>query len=150
MSRNSLLFLAAIFLLFLISLFVVLRQTPPGWPNGLPGGESLSALTPQENSGGEVDIKVTPLILKAGEKPQFEIEFNTHSVELDFDISQIASLTDEKLNAYTSSTWEGSPPGGHHRKGILTFSSPLASTSSVNLILRDISGIAARQFSWII
>ncbi|HLE49698.1 MAG TPA: hypothetical protein VI791_00955 [Patescibacteria group bacterium] len=144
MSRTSLIFLAAIFVLFALSLLIVLRK--PASPV-LPPETVLSA---QENSGGEVDIKATPLILKAGEKPQFEIEFNTHSVELDFDISQIASLTDEKLNAYTSSTWEGSPPGGHHRKGILTFSSPLKSTSSVNLILRDISGIAARQFSWTI
>ena len=142
MSRTSLIFLAAIFVLFALSLLIVLRK--PASPV-LPPETVLSA---QENSGGEVDIKATPLILKAGEKPQFEIEFNTHSVELDFDISQIASLTDEDGNSDTSSTWEGSPPGGHHRSGTLIFTAPLIQTKSVNLTIRDISGVSKREFTW--
>ncbi|MFZ2202318.1 MAG: hypothetical protein WAV56_02865 [Microgenomates group bacterium] len=139
MSKTSLFLLAGIIFLFLVVLAIIFRPS-----------STTTSYSPVENSGGEVDVKVTPLILQAGERPRFEIEFNTHSVELDFDVSAVSSLTDDSDNADTSSTWEGSPPGGHHREGILTFSSPLKSTSSVNLILRDISGIAARQFSWTI
>jgi len=154
MSGNSLLFLAVIFAFFTLSLFVISRPKPaprseaeiPRTPAGQPSAPAVFA--PQENSGGEVDVKVTPLVLKAGEKPQFEIEFNTHSVELDFDISQIASLTDEDGNSDTSSTWEGSPPGGHHREGTLTFPTPLIQTKSVNLTIRDISGVSKREFTW--
>ena len=142
MSRTSLIFLAAIFVLFALSLLIVLRK--PASPV-LPPETVLSA---QENSGGEVDIKATPLILKAGEKPQFEIEFNTHSVELDFDISQIASLTDEKLNAYTSSTWEGSPPGGHHRKGILKFKAIYPKPKVIQLKISQVGNIEERIFKW--
>ena len=143
MSRNSLLFLAVIFALFSLSLFVISRPKPSPVPS-----PTTVTFVAQENSGGEVDIKATPLILKAGEKPQFEIEFNTHSVELDFDISRIALLTDEAGNSDTSSTWEGSPPGGHHRSGTLIFTAPLIQTKSVNLTIRDISGVSKREFTW--
>ena len=143
MSRNSLLFLAVIFALFALSLFVISRPKPSPVPS-----PTTVTFVAQENSGGEVDIKATPLILKAGEKPQFEIEFNTHSVELDFDISRIALLTDEAGNSDTSSTWEGSPPGGHHRSGALIFTAPLIQTKAVNLTIRHISGVSKREFTW--
>jgi len=138
MSRNSLFILLVIFVIFVV--FVQFFRS------GRPS--PVTVLAPQENSGGEVDIKVTPLVLKAGEKPQFEIEFNTHSIELDFNISQIASLTNDNGNAYTSSTWEGSPPGGHHREGTLTFSESLKETKSITLALLNISNVAKREFTW--
>ena len=137
MSRNSLLFLAVIFALFALSLFAISRPKP-----------APAVFAPQENSGGEIDVKVTPETLILGQPPRFKLEFNTHSVELDFDISQIASLTDEDGNSDTSSTWEGSPPGGHHREGTLNFSENLRKTKSVTLSLLDISYIAKREFTW--
>jgi len=143
MSKNSLFLLAVIFAFFALSLFVILRPKP--FPVPSPTTVTFVA---QGNSGGEVDVKVTPLVLKAGEKPQFEIEFNTHSVELDFDISQIALLTDEAGNSDTSSTWEGSPPGGHHREGKLSFTNNLTETKSATLILPNIAGITKREFAW--
>lgn len=135
MSKTSLFILAAIFLLFFASLFIVLR-------------EAAVALAPQENSGGEVDIKVTPLVLKAGERPQFRLEFNTHSVELDFDVAKVTSLIINGNKVDSSSVWEGSPPGGHHREGTLTFVDNLAETKSVILILRGVAGISERKFIW--
>ena len=132
--------------MFSVSLFFLLRRpTPPGWPNGLPWGESVS---PQENSGGEVDIKVTPLVLKAGEKPQFKLEFNTHSVELDFDIVSVAILTDDLGNTYKPATWDGSTPGGHHREGTLAFAGNLKAAKTLTLTLLEIGGVAKREFTW--
>ena len=63
-------------------------------------------------------------------------------------ISQIASLTDEDGNSDTSSTWEGSPPGGHHREGKLSFTNNLTETKSATLILPNIAGITKREFTW--
>lgn len=147
MSRTSLFLLAGIGLLFLVSLALILRRpAPPGWPNGLPGGESV--LAPQENSGGDVAVKVTPLVLKVGEKPQFRLELNTHSVELDFDVAKTASLIVNGDKIDSSSVWEGDAPGGHHRQGMLTFSDLLPKTTSVGLSLNDISGIPKREFTW--
>lgn len=143
MSKTSLFFLAGIVILFMVSLAVIFR--PPASPRTT---SEVIQLIPQENSGGEVDVKVTPLVLKVGEKPQFRLEFNTHSVELDFDVAKVTSLVTDRGPLSGEASWDGSPPGGHHREGILTFSFPLKSTSSVNLILRDISGIPKREFIW--
>ena len=150
MSKTSLFILAAIFSVLSLSLFIVLK-TPQGWPNGLPWGEpspSRPLLSPQENSGGEVDVKVAPLVLKVGKEPQFRLEFNTHSVELDFDVVKIASLTTDRGPFFGEVSWEGSPPGGHHREGKLSFADNLTKTKSVALILRDIAGITRREFTW--
>lgn len=135
MSKTSLFILAAIFLLFFASLFIVLR-------------EAAVALAPQENSGGEVDVTVTPEVLIVGQPPRFKLEFNTHSVELDFDIAKAAEFSDDSGKINKESTWEGSPPGGHHREGTLTFVDNLAETKSVTLILRGVAGISERKFIW--
>lgn len=138
MSKTSLFLLAGIGLIFLISLAIIFRPPPTPPPS----------FSPQENSGGDVDVKVTPLILKTGERPQFEIEFNTHSVELDFDIAKTASLIVNGDKVDFSSVWEGDAPGGHHRQGTLTFSDLLPKTTSAGLSLNDISGIPKREFTW--
>ena len=58
------------------------------------------------------------------------------------------SLSDETGQVYGSAVWEGTPPGGHHREGTLTFNDNLVETKSVSLILRDIAGISKREFNW--
>ncbi len=139
MSKASFLFVVFV-LLVLFVLFVLFFSSGRPTP--------IKPLSPQKNSGGEVDVTATPEILVVGQPPRFKLEFNTHSVELDFDISRIASLTDENGNTYTPSTWDGSPSGGHHRSGILTFPTPLSQTKSVTLALRDIAGVSKREFTW--
>lgn len=69
-----------------------------------------------------VTIKVTPIeIGKDAQAWKFNIVLDTHSVELDQNLIQIATLVDDKENVYTPIVWEGSGPGGHHREGILIF-----------------------------
>ena len=84
MSKYSLIFIATSVLLVLAVLFVLFALTPPGWP-----------------TGGEVDVTVTPEVLIAGQPPRFKLEFNTHPVELDFDIekSPASPMTGEKIMA---------------------------------------------------
>jgi len=108
---------------------------------------SSIAFSPQTNSEGEVDIKVTPVTLIPNQKPSFKISFDTHSVELDSDIPQNSVLTDNN-NSFSNPSWEGSPPGGHHRSGILTFNKPLKKTESISLVLKNISNIQERKFTW--
>lgn len=143
MSKTSLFFLAGIVILFMVSLAVIFR--PPASPRTT---SEVVQLIPQENSGGEVDVKVTPLVLKVGEKPQFRLEFNTHSVELDFDVAKVTSLVTDRGPLSGEASWDGSPPGGHHREGTLTFVDNLAETKSVTLILRGVAGISERKFIW--
>lgn len=102
----------------------------------------------QENEGGNVKIIVTPKTLAVGEKPSFKIVFETHSVDLAFDVAQISSLVDEKGKVYNKSIWEGSEPGGHHREGTLTFNSVLSETKFVELIIKDVAGVSERKLKW--
>lgn len=78
----------------------------------------------------------------------FELEFETHSVDLDFDVSKQSYLVDDKGNSLTGGIWNGSPAGGHHREGILTFNSVLSETKFVELIVKDVSGVSERKFKW--
>lgn len=104
--------------------------------------------TSQENEGGNVTVTVKPKILKAGEKPIFEVEFNTHSVDLSFDIEKLSFLTNDKGKTSNQSVWNGSPPGGHHRSGTLAFTEILSEGKFVELVIKDVAGIPKRSFKW--
>ena len=102
----------------------------------------------QENDGGNVKIIVTPKTLAVGEKPSFDIVFETHSVDLTFDVTQISSLIDEKKKVFNQSNWEGSKPGGHHREGTLTFNTALPEAKFIELIIKDVAGVSQRKLKW--
>lgn len=114
------------------------KQSPPTAP---------SNNQTQTNEGGNVTVAVTPQELTPEKPAMFEVVFDTHSVDLDFDAAAASDLRDDKGTSYGVPVWNGDPPGGHHRKGTLTFPAPLESTS-VKLTLRDISGIKEREFEW--
>lgn len=102
----------------------------------------------QENEGGNVTVIVKSKILKVGENPVFELEFETHSVDLDFDVSKQSYLVDDKGNSLTDGIWNGSPAGGHHREGTLTFDTVLSETKFVELIIENVAGVAERKLKW--
>ena len=104
---------------------------------------------------GGVTVEVTPLNLHdmAAESLDFQIVLNTHSVELDQDLAEIAVLLVDDLE-YTASRWDGSS-GGHHVSGQLSFgvlktaNQPiLADVGSISLVIRDLAGIDERIFTW--
>lgn len=95
-----------------------------------------------------VRVQVTPQILSPNKPARFLIRLSTHSVELDQDLTVIAELRDERNRIYKALKWEGSPPGGHHRSGTLTFSELQATAGRVTLIIRDVGSVAQRDFSW--
>ena len=105
-------------------------------------------LSSKENEGGNVTVTVTQKVLEIGKNPVFEIEFETHSVDLAFDVTKQSSLVDNKGNIFSQSTWNGSPPGGHHRSGILSFNNSLAQTNNVELIIKNIAGVTERKYKW--
>ncbi len=113
-----------------------------------PTPSPVQSITQQESDENNVVIVVKPEVLQVDENPRFEIEFSTHSVNLDFEVSQISKIADGKGNEYTNSVWEGSPPGGHHRTGILTFNEPLKKSSGIQLIMQDDTSIGKRIFEW--
>jgi len=106
--------------------------------------ESLQMLI---NSEGRVSIDVTPLDFEFGKKVIFDMGLNTHQGSLDFDVAEIATLEDSNGNVYSPLEWEGSPPGGHHRYGKLTFP-PIENSNYMELTLKNIYGVPERVFRW--
>jgi hypothetical protein len=123
-------------LLFLFCLLIV----PASW-----AGEDLAQ---QTNREGKVTVKVTPLDLAAASVQwRFEIAFDTHVTALDHDLLAIAAL-DGGNGESAPIAWEGDAPGGHHRKGILTFKPLQPAPAAVTLKIRQVGGVAERHFNW--
>src|SRR3972149_1897275 len=95
------------------------------------------SLAPQINSEGSVEVEVTPIeISDTSDSWQFKVVLNTHNVELDQDITKITLLVDNKGNEYRPLSWDGAPPGGHHREGVLTFRPVSPQPTSIELIVK--------------
>lgn len=99
------------------------------------------------NNEGAVEITVAPKNLSDKEWV-FEITLNTHSEELTTDLAKTTVLFDDKGNEYAPIVWEGDPPGGHHRQGILRFAPILSQPKSIALKIFQIGGIGERNFTW--
>ncbi len=95
-----------------------------------------------------VTVVVTPLDLSPQSTEwKFDIGMNTHSVELDQDMTKIVVLVDDQGKEYAPINWEG-PTGGHHREGVLSFAQINPAPKSVEIKIKDIGGIAERSFVW--
>ncbi len=98
---------------------------------------SFQTLASNQNN---IEFEVTPL-----SPSEFKILMNTHSVNLDFDLTQISTLYDDLGNAYKPVKWEGSAPGGHHREGVLKFPTINKNAKSIKFVIID---SAKREFNW--
>ncbi|MBI2100980.1 hypothetical protein HYT53_00020 [Candidatus Woesearchaeota archaeon] len=98
---------------------------------------SLQTLASSQNN---VEFQITPLSAS-----EFQIVMDTHSVNLDFDLTEISILYDDIGNAYNPLKWEGSEPGGHHRQGILKFQPINKDAKSIKLVVTDST---KREFEW--
>ena len=106
-------------------------------------------LSTQTSSDDQVTVNVKPTSLsKNASTWDFEITLDTHSGSLDKDLVEIATLSDEKGNQRTPTSWQGDPSGGHHRKGILSFPSVSSKSKVVTLKIRDLGETSERIFSW--
>lgn len=107
---------------------------------------SLPAET-RTDAEGSVTVAVTP----AGGTADtliFDVSMNTHSVELEYDMTKIATLRDDQDRTYAVKDWNGAA-GGHHREGSLTFEVPAGPAPKwLELNLAGISGVPSRLFKW--
>lgn len=110
--------------------------------------QSVGAYAEKSSNENGVRIQVAPQVLSANKPAQFQIRLNTHSVELNQDLKAVIELHDGQGRVYKAESWEGSPPGGHHRSGILTFPVIQATAGNVTLVFRDFGGSPKREFSW--
>jgi hypothetical protein len=97
---------------------------------------------------GGVQIKVEPQSLSSGSSWDFKITLDTHSVALDQDLLQNVKLVVDGKDTYSPTNWEGSPVGGHHRSGVLSFAARVVSPRALELQILDVGEVSKRLFQW--
>lgn len=102
----------------------------------------------KSNRENRVRVDVVPVQLVSGKPAQFEVRMNTHSGDIGQDMVSVCALKDDNDREYQPVSWDGSPPGGHHRSGILEFPSIDGNTESVTLVIRNIANVPERIFTW--
>ncbi|MEE8431347.1 MAG: hypothetical protein V3S16_08865 [Candidatus Desulfatibia sp.] len=102
----------------------------------------------KSSSENKVKVVVSPVQLASGRTAKFEVRMTTHSVELNQDIVAVSTLKDNNGHKYRPLRWTGSPPGGHHREGVLEFPAIEGNPNTVTLFIRDIAGVPQRIFEW--
>lgn len=109
---------------------------------------SQQASLPTKSDGQNgLTIQVTPLPFAFGDEVGFKIVLDTHSGDLNFDLTKIATLEDSNGTKYAPTGWTGALPGGHHREGTLTFPPLSGKPSSIKLVLTNVYE-ANRTFEW--
>jgi hypothetical protein len=109
------------------------------------GAHAFEAQTSDKNS---VRVDVKPIQLAAGQKVIFQVSLNTHSVDLAYDMEKACILQDNDGKVYQVSTWKGSSPGGHHRRGTLEFPELEGKPRSIKLIMKGVADVPERSFEW--
>ena len=103
---------------------------------------------PQTDSQGVVAVTVTPLELSAmASEWKFKVVLDTHSGSLDQDMLTTAVLVDDSNKVYRPTNWDGAPPGGHHREGVLTFMPSASAPQRIQLKILNIE-VPERNFAW--
>ncbi len=105
-----------------------------------------STLVTQSKTMGVVSVDVTPAFTELENGLVFDIAMNNHSVDLDYDFTQIVTLTDEKGNTYKPSEWTGNV-GGHHVSGQLIFTAVSSEAKQLTLTLSSVDN-ETTDFSW--
>lgn len=127
--------------------YLVFFAPVPNGDAGQPAPASTQWET-QTDAEGEVTIEVTPRDLSIGAAEwKFDIVMNTHSVELDQEMTEVAALFDDQGREYKPIAWEGAPSGGHHREGTLAFEAISPAPKSIQLIIKNV-GAPTRALSW--
>lgn len=143
----SLLAAGALFVYFgFHHIFILEKPTAAaGISSAMPKGKALASRVDEQ---GGVSVEVRPLKIEPDAPWQFEVIINAHSGDLDADLTKQAALYDEESHFYKPLSWTGSPPGGHHREGTLTFAPLEIRPKFLELKIKNIGEIPVRTFSW--
>jgi hypothetical protein len=107
-----------------------------------------SGLQGRASDAAGVRVVVTPRSIAGADKWEFEVAMDTHVKPLAEDLAFAAVLIDDKGGRAVPIAWQGDPPGGHHRKGVLQFTAPANSPKAFELQLTNVGGAALRTFRW--
>lgn len=113
------------------------------------GAATAGELVPRSSSAAGVTVSVTPrLVAPAAAAWEFAVVLDTHSQNLSDDLLKSAVLVDGQGGRHSPLAWEGSPPGGHHRKGVLRFKGLGTLPDAIELQIHRPGEAAPRAFRW--
>lgn len=104
-------------------------------------------LKTQTSNRSAVTLKVTPKTVH-GDVLEFEMVFDTHTQELNDDLLKSAVLVGRDGTQVVPTAWNGDPPSGHHRKGVLQFNAPKPRPDVLELRVSRPGEPAPRVFKW--
>jgi hypothetical protein len=112
------------------------------------GEANAAEMATQTSSQGGVKITVESRGFPRDARTwDFAITLETHTQTLDDDLVHASALfADGK--PYRPLGWDGSPPGGHHRKGVLRFEAVTPLPKAVELQIRRAGEASPRIFRW--
>jgi hypothetical protein len=73
--------------------------------------------------------------------------FDTHTQQLKDELMKSAVLVADG-KALAPAAWQGDPPGGHHRKGVLRFDAVTPRPKTMELTIARSGEPKARSFRW--
>lgn len=109
---------------------------------------AAAELQQQESEANGVKVTVTPGTLNQGANLEFSVVLDTHSQDLSDDLVNTAVLTDDRGNEFKPLAWDGAPPGGHHRSGVLKFSAIEPPPAMLELRITRSGEAKPRTFRW--
>ena len=108
--------------------------------------DQSSTLASQTKTMGTVEVEVTPISVVSEKDTVFELSLDTDSVELNYDYTQIAVLTDDRGDSYQPTQWTGGS-SGHHLQGELIFEPLSENPNQLTLTLEGIDN-KSEAFTW--
>ncbi len=104
-------------------------------------------LKTQTSNKDAVTVKATPVKVE-GAVWEFELVFDTHSQELSDDLLAVATLVGPNGTQLKPTAWNGDPPSGHHRKGVLRFNALNPAPDVLELRIARPKESGPRAFRW--
>lgn len=111
-------------------------------------GVAETEYSSQVNYAREIKVTVTPQNITSEAKTwDFQLVLETHKGDLSDDMVKSSVLVADGKQ-YLPLSWEGAPPGGHHRKGVLRFKTITPQPQSMELQIRLNGEASPRSFEW--
>lgn len=118
-------------------------------PWGVMAQASPEAFTTQSTSDQGVTVRVTPKSVGSPDSRwEFVVTLDTHSADLSDDLTLSATLVTDEGRTFRPVSWQGAPPGGHHREGVLAFEVPAPRPGVIELRIARPGEAAPRIFRW--
>lgn len=110
---------------------------------------AAAGLETRSGSAAGVIVRVTPTqVAPGGATWEFEVVLDTHSQDLSDDLVKSSVLIDARGSRHAPLAWDGTGPGGHHRKGVLRFKAPQPAPETIELQIQRPGESAPRSFRW--